>query len=178
MERECAYHDVYLQYELAGGDHGRGYRRGWDRDGERRNPAPGGGTSSALTFAINKPIPVVTISPASATVAAGGQQQFTANVRNSLNLAVTWEVNGISGGNATVGMISNAGLYIAPTAQASVTISAVSQADAHQSASATLSVLAPHPIGVRPTAAIAEFFNRNTEMCSFRAATITSAWPI
>jgi len=125
-------------------------------------PAPGGGTSSALTFAINKPIPVVAISPASATVAAGGQQQFTANVRNSLNLAVTWEVNGISGGNATVGMISNAGLYIAPTAQASVTISAVSQADAHQSASATLSVLAPHPIGVRPTAAIAEFFNRNT----------------
>jgi len=60
-------------------------------------PAPGGGTSSALTFAINKPIPVVAISPASATVAAGGQQQFTANVRNSLNLAVTWEVNGISG---------------------------------------------------------------------------------
>jgi hypothetical protein len=125
-------------------------------------PAPGGGTSSVLTFTISKPIPVVTISPASATVAAGGQQQFTANVRNSLNLAVTWEVNGISGGNATVGMISNAGLYIAPTAQASVTISAVSQADANQSASAPLSVLAPHSIGVRPTATIAEFFNRNT----------------
>ena len=125
-------------------------------------PAPGGGTSSGLTFTINKPIPLVTISPASATVAAGGQQQFTAKVSNSLNLAVTWEVNGISGGNATVGTISNAGLYIAPTAQASVTISAVSQADANQSASATLSVLAPHSIGVRPTATIAEFFNRNT----------------
>jgi hypothetical protein len=125
-------------------------------------PAPGGGTSSALAFAINKPIPVVTISPPSATLAAGGQQQFTANVKNSLNLAVTWEVNGISGGNATVGMISNAGLYIAPTAQASVTISAVSQDDTNQSASATLSVLAPHPFGVRPTATIAEFFNRNT----------------
>ena len=125
-------------------------------------PAPGGGTSRALTFTINKPIPVVTISPPSATVAAGGQQQFTANVSNSLNLAVTWEVNGISGGNATVGTISNAGLYIAPTAQASVTISAVSQEDVNQSASATLSVLAPHSIGVRPTATIAEFFNRNT----------------
>ena len=125
-------------------------------------PAPGGGTSSALTFTINKPIPVVTISPTSVTVAAGGQQQFTANVSNSLNLAVTWEVNGTSGGNATVGTISNAGLYIAPTAQASVTISAVSQADVNQSASATLSVLAPHSIGVRPTATIAEFFNRNT----------------
>ena len=125
-------------------------------------PAPGGGTSSALTFTINKPIPVVTISPVSATVAAGGQRQFTANVRNSLNLAVTWEVNGISGGNATLGMISNAGLYVAPTAQASVTISAVSQDDTSQSASAPLSVLAPHSIGVRPTATLAEFFNRNT----------------
>jgi len=125
-------------------------------------PAPGGGTSSALTFTINKPNPVVTVSPGSAIVAAGGQQQFTSNVTDSLNLAVTWEVNAISGGNATVGTISNTGLYIAPTAQASVTISAVSQADVNKSASATLSVLAPHQIGVRPTATIAEFFNRNT----------------
>jgi hypothetical protein len=53
---------------------------------------PGGGTSSALTFAINKPNPLVTISPGSAIVAAGGQQQFTANVTDSLNLAVTWEI--------------------------------------------------------------------------------------
>ena len=125
-------------------------------------PPPGGGTSSALTFAINKPNPLVTILPGSAIVAAGGQQQFTANVTDSLNLAVTWEVDAISGGNATVGTISNAGLYIAPTAQASVTISAVSQADANKSASAVLSVLAPHSIGVRPTATIAEFFDRTT----------------
>ncbi len=115
-----------------------------------------------MTFAINKPNPLVTISPGSAIVAAGGQQQFTANVTDSLNLAVTWEVDAISGGNATVGTISNAGLYIAPTAQASVTISAVSQADANKSASAMLSVLAPHSIGVRPTATIAEFFDRTT----------------
>ena len=125
-------------------------------------PPPGGGTSGALTFAINKPNPVVTISPGSAIVAASGQQQFTARVTDSLNLAVTWEVNAISGGNATVGTISNAGLYIAPAAQASVTISAVSQADVNKSASAMLSVLAPHSIGVRPTATIAEFFDRTT----------------
>jgi hypothetical protein len=126
------------------------------------SPAPGGGTSSALTFTINTPNPVVMISPVSAIVAAAGQQQFTANVTNSLNLAITWEVNGISGGNATVGTISNAGLYIAPMAQASVTISAVSQADVNKSASALLSVLGPHVIGVRPTATIAEFFDRTT----------------
>jgi hypothetical protein len=38
----------------------------------------------------------------------------------------------------------------------------VSQADANKSASAMLSVLGPHTIGVRPTATIAEFFERTT----------------
>jgi hypothetical protein len=126
------------------------------------SPAPGGGTSAALTFTINKPNPVVTISPGAAIVAAGGQQQFTAIVTNSLNLAVTWQVNAISGGNATIGTISNVGLYTAPLVQASVTISAVSQFDVTKSASAMLSVLAPHSIAVRPTATIAEFFDRIT----------------
>ena len=125
-------------------------------------PAPGGGSSSALAFAINVPNPVVAISPVSAIVAAGGQQQFTSSVSNALTQAVTWQVNGISGGNATVGTISNAGLYIAPLAQAGVTITAVSQEDANKSAAASLSVLAPHTIGVRPTATIAEFFDRTT----------------
>jgi hypothetical protein len=125
-------------------------------------PAPGGGTSSALSFTINMPNPVVAISPVSAIVAAGGQQQFTANVTNALTQAVTWQVNGISGGNAAIGTISNAGLYIAPLAQTGITITAVSQEDANKSASATLSVLAPHNIGIRPTATIAEFFDRTT----------------
>ena len=121
-----------------------------------------GGGSYSSPSPINNPNPLVAISPVSATVAAGGQQQFTATVTNSLNTAVTWEVNGISGGNATVGTISNGGLYIAPTAEASVTISAVSQADANKSSSAMLSVLGPHTIGVRTTATIAEFFDRTT----------------
>jgi Cellulase (glycosyl hydrolase family 5) len=125
-------------------------------------PAPGGGTSTALAFAINVPNPVVAVSPVSAIIAAGGQQQFTANVTNALTQAVTWQVNGISGGNAAVGTISNAGLYIAPLAQTGVTITAVSQEDANKLAAASLSVLAPHTIGVRPTATIAEFFDRTT----------------
>src|SRR5207237_3693983 len=48
----------------------------------------------------------VTISPVSATVGAGGTQQFTATVQNTSNTAVTWQVSGVSGGNATVGTIS------------------------------------------------------------------------
>jgi endo-1,4-beta-mannosidase len=45
---------------------------------------------------------------------------------------------------------------------ANVTVSAVSQADSQQSASANLVVLAPHSIGVRPTGTIAEFFDKTT----------------
>src|SRR5256885_13748132 len=61
------------------------------------------------------PMPVrVTISPASATVGAGGTQQFTATVQNTSNTAVTLQVSGGSGGNATVGAISRSGLYTAP----------------------------------------------------------------
>src|SRR5205807_2106010 len=45
----------------------------------------------------------VTISPTAATVAAGGTQPFTAMVQNTSNTAVTWQVNGMTGGDATVG---------------------------------------------------------------------------
>src|SRR5438874_1801147 len=75
----------------------------------------------------------VTISPILATVAAGGTQQFSAVVQNTSNTAVTWQVNGVTGGNATVGAISSSGLYTAPGVvpnPATVTVTAVSQADA------------------------------------------------
>src|SRR5205085_1083823 len=87
----------------------------------------------------------VTASPTSATVAAGGTQQFTAMVQNTSNAAVTWQVNGMTGGNATVGTISSSGLYTAPGVvpnPATVTVTAVSQADATKSASAQVTITA------------------------------------
>src|SRR5438094_6986821 len=93
----------------------------------------------------------VTISPTSATVGAGGTQQFTATVTNTNNTAVTWQVNGVPGGNATAGTISSAGLYTAPAAvpsPATVTVRAVSQADATKSASAQVTITAPTDVGV------------------------------
>src|ERR1700757_4349403 len=85
----------------------------------------------------------VTISPTSATVAAGGTQQFTATVQNTGNTAVTWQVNGVTGGNSTVGTISSSGLYTAPAVVQStttVTVAAVSQADPTKSASAQVTI--------------------------------------
>src|SRR5207302_6041070 len=100
----------------------------------------------------------VTISPTAATVAVGGTQPFTAMVQNTSNTAVTWQVNGMTGGNATVGTISSSGLYTAPGVvpnPATVTVTAVSQADATKSASAQVTITAATTVSVTisPTAA-------------------------
>lgn len=71
--------------------------------------------------------PLVTVSPATANVQEGSQQQFTATVTNTSDTTVTWQVNSVTGGNAAVGTITSAGLYTAPAAipsPASVTITA------------------------------------------------------
>jgi trimeric autotransporter adhesin len=86
----------------------------------------------------------VSVVPASATVALGLTQQFLATVTGASNTNVTWQVNGVTGGNATVGTISTAGLYQAPaTAPASaVTVTAISDANGTTSGSATVTIAA------------------------------------
>ncbi len=82
----------------------------------------------------------VTISPTGVTLAAGMPQPFTANVQGAPSSAVIWQVNGQTGGTATSGFI-NAGVYTAPPsppAGQTVTVTAVSQSDPSQSASATV----------------------------------------
>ena len=102
------------------------------------------GCAGASTTRTPNPVRV-TISPVSATVGAGGTQQFTATVENTNNTAVTWQVSGVIGGNATVGTISSSGLYTAPAVvpnPAIVTVTAVSQADPTKSASAQVTITA------------------------------------
>src|SRR5215468_3190471 len=86
---------------------------------------------------------VVTVTPASATVSPGATKQFIASVTGTTNTAVTWQVNGMSGGNATVGTISATGLYTAPSSipnPATVTVAAVSAANSADSGSASVTV--------------------------------------
>jgi hypothetical protein len=47
----------------------------------------------------------VTVSPPSGAVLLGATQSFTATVSNTTNTGVTWAVNGIAGGNSSVGTI-------------------------------------------------------------------------
>jgi len=81
---------------------------------------------------------LVQVTPPSAMVAAGETQQFSATVLNNANSNVTWGVDGIAGGNVTVGTISAAGLYAAPAAAGSHTIAAISVADPTASGSAAV----------------------------------------
>lgn len=76
----------------------------------------GGADSNTVVTAVQPVIasPVqVSVSPSSAAVLAGATQQFTATVTGTGNSSLTWSVNGLPGGNSTVGTISASGLYTA-----------------------------------------------------------------
>jgi fibronectin type 3 domain-containing protein len=70
------------------------------------------------------------------------QQQFAANVSGSSNTAVVWSVK------QGTGTITQSGLYTAPQAVETDVISATSQADSTKSASASVSVVAPHSVSL------------------------------
>lgn len=86
------------------------------------------------------PVVSVSLSPTSANMAAGATSQFTATVQNATNTAVTWSVDMIAGGNATVGTVNTSGLYTAPVTSGTHTVTATSTADTTKSASATVTV--------------------------------------
>jgi serine protease len=90
----------------------------------------------------------VSVSPATSSVQTGATRTFTATVANAADSLITWQVDGVVGGNATVGTISVAGVYTAPATVPTpsvVTITAVSNQDPTSSDSATVSIIAAAP---------------------------------
>ncbi len=96
------------------------------------------------------------------SVPQGGGRQFTATVSGASNTAVTWSVNGIVGGDATVGTVTATGNYISPaniTVGTVVTVTATSVADPTASASCAVTIrnqipyitsVTPNPLPVGP----------------------------
>jgi hypothetical protein len=85
----------------------------------------------------------VVVSPSSASVPAATVRSFFASVTGTTNKAVSWQVNGVAGGDATVGTVDASGIYTAPAvvpSPAAVTLTAVSQADTTKSGSAALTI--------------------------------------
>ena len=90
----------------------------------------------------------VALSAASPDVRLAATDQVTATVTGSSNQNVSWFVNAVAGGDATVGTITASGVYTAPSAMpatATVTIKAVSAADSSATATTTLTPWNPSP---------------------------------
>ena len=105
--------------------------------------------ATVVVNAVNAPpVITVTVAPPAATLGVTQTQQFTATVTGTTNLAVTWSVDGVTGGNATVGTISTTGLYTAPATYGAHTVTATSVADSTKSASSAVAVIS---LTVSPT---------------------------
>jgi len=72
-------------------------------------------SNDAVTFVITAPSITVNLTPATATVSLGTTQQFFAYAVGNLNNTLVWQVNGVTGGSASVGTIGTAGTYFAPS---------------------------------------------------------------
>jgi len=92
-------------------------------------------SASANVTVSAAPVVAVTISPVSASMLSSGTQQFKATVTGSSNTAVNW--------SATSGTVSTGGLYTAPSAAGTFSVTATSAADSTKSASATVTVSTP-----------------------------------
>jgi hypothetical protein len=93
---------------------------------------------------------VVTISPNASSLQTGQSLQFAATVSGTSNTSINWLVNGNIGGNSAVGTISSAGMYNAPAAvpSGSITVTAQSAYQSSASASAAVSIMAPATVSV------------------------------
>lgn len=135
---------------------------------------PSGATTGSITVTVGTntaPSPSVftvgnalAITPAIATVWMNGTIQFEATENGVPTTAVTWAVNGLTGGDASIGTISTAGVYSAPARplqDTTVTVTAAQVEDPASSASATVTVMRAG-IGAASTSVSAGFAEPGT----------------
>jgi hypothetical protein len=131
---------------------------------------------------------VVAISPTSATVSTGAGQSFTASVTGTgaPSTAVTWSVNGIAGGNSTLGTIASNGaagaLYAAPAVPPSpptVSVTGTSVADPTKSAAASVTITCSATNTISPSAITVSLAQSQAFTASFcLAAGASLAWDV
>jgi len=101
------------------------------------------------------PATSVSITGGSSSVPTFGSTQFIATVTGNLNVAVTWQVNGVTGGGPQTGVISTTGLFKAPNSAPVLTsrnnsgqttevmVTAISQADTTAADSVLVTIVPP-----------------------------------
>ncbi|GEM_PF-5972360 len=121
----------------------------------------------------------MSVSPATASLQVSQTQLFTATVQGTgaFSTSVNWFVNDVAGGNASVGTVSSSGLYTAPSALQSVTVSvkATSVADPSKSGTASVTVTAPPLPTCTLTANPATITQGQSSSLSWLSANATSA---
>lgn len=105
---------------------------------------------------VSPPPPVLNVSPSTATVALSGIQQFNllSGTGTGVIVPATWSVNGVQGGNATVGTIDSTGKYIAPAAFPSPDTLMVTGTASAGSANANITVVFPNDNHLSQTAPV------------------------
>ena len=119
-------------------------------------PGPGAVTGNTVTVQAKAAIISVSVAPAAVTVPLSNSQAFVATVVGTVNTAVSWSINNIVGGDASVGTITAAGVYTAPAAMpasSTVTVRANSAASPGTIGQASVTLLAPMTVTVSPPAA-------------------------
>ncbi len=86
-----------------------------------------------LTGTGNAPSSVVTVTPGFASVTSSQTVQFEGFISGVESSNVTWAVDGITGGNSTVGKITTSGLYTPPTVAGAHTVKATNKTNKAQS---------------------------------------------
>jgi hypothetical protein len=133
----------------------------------------GGGGAASGPPPPPPPSIVVTVTPKISSVLLGNTQAFAAQVTNTANTSVTWSVNGVNGGNAAVGTISQSGAYTAPadlTANPTIQVTATSAADVTKSGSAQVTLTSDIAISVSPGAASVELGASQKLQASFSSS--------
>ncbi len=129
---------------------------------------PSKGASMAVT--INSAV-TVTVSPLSANLALGQSQPFAATVTGAQDTSVTWDVNGVGGGNSTVGTVTNSPsdpnhtTYTAPAGMPTpnpVTVRARSNANPSVFATASVTLSSTIAVQVAPSASTRAVNHRQT----------------
>lgn len=123
-----------------------------------RQPAPGEVTGNTVNVQVAGTPVTVAVNPTFANVSLAASVPFSATVTGNANTAVTWSVNGINGGSATLGTITSGGIYTAPAvmpASNTVTVRATSVANNSSFAQSTVTLIAlpPVTVAVSPTSA-------------------------
>ena len=136
------------------------------------------GCATVGTVSPPPPPSAITVSVASTgtTVLLGNQLTFTATVTNTTDTAVTWSVNGVTGGTASAGTITTSGVYTAPAdlpSPASVQVTATSHADPTKTGTATITITSDITMALAPAAASLELGATRT----FQATVTSSGHP-